>query len=306
MSIWGNDVNLVNSNPALLNPAMDRQAALNHANYVGDIKLWYLGYGHDLKKIGTAAIGVQAFDYGKFAGYDETGVKVNDFRVADYALNLSYARPLADSMFNIGISLKTLFSQYEAYSAIGNAVDFGVAWRDRNGFVISLLARNIGVVWKSFNPGVARGSLPHSVQLGVSKKVDKAPFRLFAVYDQLLKWNLRYVSPLDSANTSVSFGDAQPRDSTGTQRFFKRFGTQAGNFMRHVTIGTEVIITDNFHLTVAYNYRRQKEMILPERRGINGFSFGVNFRIKRFGFAYAFQKLAFPGNSSVFAVTFAW
>lgn len=306
MSIWSNDINLVNSNPALLNPSMTRQVALNHANYVSDIKLWYAGYGHDLGKFGTTAIGVQAFDYGKFKGYDESGVYTADFRAADYAISLSYARPMADSMFNIGISLKTLVSQYETYSAVGNALDFGVTWRDKNNLVLSLLARNVGIVWKSLTPGNQKQSLPNTVQFGVSKKVDKAPFRLFAVYDQLLKWNLRYISPLDTGNTTSSFGDNQPRDSTGTQRFFKRFGTHAGNFMRHVTIGTEIILSNNFHLTVAYNYRRQREMILPERRGMNGFSFGVNFRIKRFGFAYSFSKLAFPGNSSVFAVTFAW
>ena len=306
MSIWGNDINLVNSNPSLLNPAMSKQVSLNHTNYVSDIKLWHLGYGYNMKGIGMTGFGLQAFDYGKFAGYDENGNKAGDFRVADYALNLSYARPMADSMFNVGISLKSLISQYETYSAFGNAIDFGITWRDKNELVISLLARNVGVVWKGFNPGGLEEKLPHTVQLGVSKKVDKAPFRLFAVYDQLLKWNLRYISPLDTGNTTTLFGDNNRIDSTGWQRFSKRFATHGGNFLRHITFGTEIILSSNFHLTVAYNYRRQREMILPERRGMNGFSFGVQFRIRRFGFAYSFSKLAFPGNSSVFAVTFGW
>ncbi len=306
MSIWGDDINLVHSNPALLNPSMDKQVALNHANYVGDVKHYYLGYGHDLARLGTAAFGIQAFDYGKFAGFDEFGNATNNFKAADYSINLSYAKPMADSMFNIGVSLKTIISQYEAYSAFGSALDFGITWRDKNDLVLSLLARNVGVVWKTFIPGGVHEEMPTSVQFGISKKVDKAPFRLFAVYDQLLKWNLRYVSPIDTAGRGSGFDLTPVTDSTGFQRFGKRFGAQADNFMRHITVGTEILITQNFHLRVAYNYRRQREMILQERRGVNGFSFGVGFRVKRFGFAYTFSKLAFPGNSSMLAVTFAW
>lgn len=304
MSIWGDDINLVHSNPSLLNPAMTKQVALNHTNYTGDVALWYMAGAHSFKQHGTAALGVQVFDYGKFQGYDEFGSELGSFRAADYSFNLSYARPMADTSFNIGISLKTLVSQYETYSAVGSALDFGITWRDKNDLVISLLAKNVGVVWKGFTPGV-REELPNTVQLGFSKKVPNAPFRIFMVYDQLLRWDLKYISPVDTAGSTSSFGQ-QPIDTSGARRFFNRLGSRADNVMRHLTIGTEILITKTFNLRVAYNYRRQKEMILPERRGANGFSFGFGFRIKRFGFAYSFSKLAFPGNSSVFALTFAW
>jgi hypothetical protein len=306
MSIWGDDINLMHSNPALLNPTMNKQAALNHANYVGDIKTYYLAYGHQMRNHGTLGLGLQAFDYGKFKGYDEFGGETGTFRSSDYSINLSYAKPLSDSSFNVGISLKTLISQYETYNAFGNAIDLGVTWHNKKELVISLLAKNIGVVWKGFNPGGQEEELPNTVQLGLSQKVAKAPFRIFFVYDQLLKWNLRYVSPIDTLNTSNAFGETAAIDSTGWQRFSKRFGTQADNFMRHITLGTEILLTKNFNIRVAYNYRRQREMILPEARGVNGLSFGLGFRVKRFGFAYSFSKLAAAGNSSMFSITFGW
>ena len=53
MSIWGDDINLIYSNPALLNPSMSKQAAFNYCNYVGDLNFGYLGYAQDLKKYGT-------------------------------------------------------------------------------------------------------------------------------------------------------------------------------------------------------------------------------------------------------------
>jgi hypothetical protein len=308
MSIWGDDINLIHSNPALLNPSMNKQFALSYSNYVSDLNASYLGYAHHLKKYGTAAISLHSMTYGKFKGYDELGIRTNDFQASDHSLNLAFAKPLADSMFNIGVALKTILSQYDAYQSFGNAIDFGITWRDKNGMVLSLLARNVGRVWKTYNPNTPEDQeLPSTVQFGMSKRVTKAPFRLFFVYDQLLKWNLRYISPIDTSGSTSTFGAFENRrDSSSWQKFSKRFGSQADNFMRHLTLGAEILITDNFNLRVAYNYRRQSEMTIPDRRGANALSFGFGFRVKRFGLAYSFSKMAFPGNSSVFSITYGW
>ena len=115
----------------------------------------------------------------------------------------------------------------------------------------------------------------YTMELGFSYKVPKAPFRLVANFDQILNWNLKYVSPVDTAGKTNPFtANEAPPDSTGWQKFTKRFGNRADNFMRHIVIGTEIVITKNFMLRVAYNHRRQREMILPERRGANGLSLG--------------------------------
>lgn len=305
MSIWGDDINLLYSNPSLLHPGMTRQVAFDYSNYVSDINLYYLAYAHKVKNYGTAAISIQTFNYGSFTGYDELGQKTENFRANDNSINLSFARPLADSMFNVGISLKTILSQYETYSSVGNAIDFGITYHNKKDLTISLLAKNVGVVWKTFSG--SEEQLPQTVQFGISKKVNKAPFRLFFVYDQLLKWNLNYVSPVDTTgkNSSLSLGQTAV-DSTGFQRFRNRVGNFSDNFMRHVIVGTEIIITKNFNLRIAYNYRRQKEMTLPERRGANGLSFGFGFRVKRFGLSYSFSKMAFPGNAHIFGITYGW
>jgi hypothetical protein len=306
MAIWGDDINLVYSNPALLNPAMHRQAALNYCNYTGDLNLWYLGYAHDLKKYGTGAISMQAFDYGRFAGYDEFDQKTTDFKAADYSINMTWAKPMADSMFNIGLALKTIISQYDIYNSFGNALDFGITWHNKKTLTISILARNVGYVWKSYSPGLEQGRLPYDLQLGISKKVEKAPFRLHVVYDNLTRWKQDFVSPLDTMGRTNSLGTTIQQDSTSFQKFREKMGTHADNFMRHITIGTEILITKNFNLRVGYKYRRQREMSLPERRGMNALSFGFGFRVKRFGFAYSFSKLAFAGNSSIFSLTWSW
>jgi hypothetical protein len=306
MSIWGDDINLVYSNPALLNASMSKQVALNYCNYVGDLNFGYLGYGHDLRKYGTVGGGIQFFNYGKFTGYDEYGEKAADFKANDYCISMNYAKPFEDSSFQIGVALKTLISQYDVYRSYGNAVDFGITYHNSKNLTLSLLAKNVGFIWKGYSNTLEKNEpLPNTMQIGASYKVDKAPFRIIMVYDQLLNWNMKYISPVDTAGKTSAFNASDaPQDSTKWQKFSNRFGNGADNFMRHLTVGTEIIVTKNFMLRIAYNYRRQREMILPERRGANGLSLGFGFKIKKLGLSYSFTKMAFPGNSSIFSFTY--
>lgn len=306
MSIWGEDINLLHSNPALLNPAMTKQVAFNYCNYVSDLNFGYLAYAYKLKKQpGTVAASMQFFNYGKFVGYDEFGQKTNNFKANDYSFNLHYAKPLADSIFNIGIAFKTIISQYDVYQSFGNAIDFGITYRGKKSLVVSVLAKNIGFIWKSYSgTSSKRESLPQNLQIGLSYKVPKAPFRIFLVADNLLTRNLKYISSIDTANKSSSFGSSNSRkDSSDWQRFKEKAGNRIDNTMRHFVFGTEIILSKNFNLRIAYNYRRQREMTLTDRRGANGLSFGFGLKIKRFGFSYSFTKMAFPGNSSVIGIT---
>ncbi len=303
MCIWGDDINLLYSNPSLLNPSMTNQLALNYSNYVGDLKFGYLAYAKDLKKLGTIAGSIQFYDYGTFYGYNELGQKTTDFKANDYSVNLNYAKPLADSLFNIGVSIKTIISQYDIYKSYANAMDFGVTYRLKKDLTFSLLVKNIGVIWKHYTNNFT-DNLPQTVQLGVSFKPSKAPFRLFAVYDQLLKWKISYVSPIDTTNKSSLFNNSQQTvNPSSWQKFKVKSSDQLNNFMQHFTFGTEVLLTKNFNLRIAYNYRRQQEFSLPDRRGANGLSFGFGLKVKRFGLSYSYSKMAFPGNSSILGIS---
>lgn len=306
MSVWGDDINLVHSNPALLNSTMSKQIAFNYSNFVGDLNFGYLGYGHHLNKYGTVGGGIQFFNYGKMNGYDEFGEATGTFKANDYSINLNYSKPFEDTSFQIGIALKTIISQYDIYQSFGNAIDFGITYHNKKNLVVSLLAKNIGWIYKGYSNTLSKHeALPQNVQLGASYKVAKAPFRIIGVYDLVNKWNLRYISPVDTAGSTSPFGEEDVQvDSTKWQKFSKKFGVQADNFMRHLTIGTEILVTKNFNIRLAYSYRRQREMTLPDRRGANGLTFGFNFKVKRMGFAYSFTKMAFPGNASIFNFTY--
>lgn len=307
MSVWGNDINLIHSNPALLNKQMSKQVALNYCNYISNMNFGYLAYAQHFEKAGIFAASFNFFDYGKFKGYDELGIETQPFRASDYSFNLNYAIHLPeDTCFNIGIGLKTIFSQYETYNAFANAIDIGGTYHARNNFVISLVAKNIGKVWKDLSPTPsAQMSLPQSVQLGVSYKLKKAPIRFIAVYNNLLKWNYKYVSAVDTSGQSNPFeAGLEPADSTKFQKIYKRFGSNSDNFFRHMTFGTELLLSKNFMIMLGFNYRRQKEFSLPERRGANGLCFGFNVKVKKVQFTYSYNQMGFGGGSSILGLSY--
>lgn len=307
MPIWGDDLNLIHSNPGSLNSGMVNQAAFNYCNYLSDINYYSLAYAHSLKKRGMTALSLQALNYGEFQGYDELGTKTSTFKASDFSINLHYAKALYDSSFNVGVALKTIISQYDNYQSVGNAIDFGIVYHRPEELTLSLLARNVGWMYTAYSGQKGQQeALPNTVQLGISKKVSRAPFRIFGVYDQLLKWNLNYVSPIDTGGQRNSFSNATIPDSSGFQRFSKRAGTFTDNFFRHLTLGTEVVLSKNFNLRIAYNYRRQKEYTLSEKRGASAISFGFNLKIKSFAFSYAFSKMSIPGSSHMIGLTFGW
>lgn len=308
IAIWDNDINLMYSNPALLHKGVHRQASANYCNYVADMNFGYVGYGHHLSdKWGTVGGGLQFYNYGKIQGYDEFDEKTKMIQAADYMLSLNYAKPMDDSSFQIGVALKTIYSQYDEFWSMGNALDFGITYHNKKNLTASVVAKNIGVIYKQYNTASGlKERLPQTVQLGLSYKLSKAPIRFHVMYDQLLKWNLNYISPVDTAGKTASFGldNAPKKDSTGWQKFQNNFGNKSDVFMRHVIASAEILITKNIHVRLGYNYRRQKEFRLPERRGASGLSFGFGFHVKRLGFSYGFNKMALAGNSSIFSFTY--
>ena len=303
MAIWDRDVNLGYSNPALLNPSSSKQLAFNYVNYVADLSYGNFMYAHQLKKYGTLGIGLQYFNYGKFDGRDEYDKQTGTFKAADYSLNLSFAKTLdKDSTLSLGVALKTIYSHYDIYSSYGSVVDVGLTYHNKKQFTVSLLAKNYGKQWKPYFESGPKENLPTDVQLGFSKKIPKAPFRVIFQYDQLLKWDLTYVNPQDQSSTIDPFTN-KPIVKTDKQIRNDKIKSGLDKFGRHLIIGTEILLGKNFTIRVAYNFRKGKEMALPDVKKANGLSLGAGIKIYKFHFDYAFSKYALTGNSHTIGIT---
>lgn len=303
MAIWDKDVNLSYSNPALLNSGAAKQLAFNYVNYVSDLNYGNFLYAFQLKKYGTFGAGLQYFNYGKFDGRDEYDVETGSFNAADYSLNLAFAKTLdQDSTFSLGVALKTIYSHYEIYNSFGSAVDVGLTYHNKKQFTVSLLAKNYGRQWKPYSDNGPKESLPTDVQLGFSKKIPKAPFRVIFQYDQLLKWDLTYVNPQDQSGDIDPFTN-KPVVKTIKQKRNDKIKTGLDKFGRHLVIGTEVILGTNFMIRVAYNFRKGKEMALPDVKKANGLSLGFGFKVFKLHLDYAYSKYALTGNSHTIGIT---
>ncbi|MGZ3865944.1 MAG: type IX secretion system protein PorQ [Bacteroidia bacterium] len=261
----------------LQNPALLSNAASNNAVFLGtgnfhkgDVKYQMASFGKTLNERNHFAFAIQAVAYGLIDQRDEYGNDLGNIRANDYSFNLMYARDL-DSCWTLGVNAKTIYSQFGQYKSIGNALDAGLTYHKPNGrFAMTGLLKNMGYQWKSYT-GKTKEKIPYDVQFGISYRVPKAPFRLIGMYDYLNKWDLTYTDPNNPPATEDPFTHI-PYKKHPAKTYMNKLG-------RHVIPALEILITKNFNLRVAYNYRRRQEMILTDKQGVAGFSFGVGLRI---------------------------
>ena len=296
ISARDNDLNVSLANPALLTDSMDNNAALSYVNYFGDVNYGYAAYAKKIKKIGVVSGGIQYLNYGTFIRADETGAIDGTFGANEMSFNLAYARSILDSNLTVGATLKTIYSHLESYSSLGSALDLGAVYIvPSRGLTLAAVIKNAGRQWKPYVPG-NRESLPFEVQLGFSKKLKHVPFRLSMVYENLEKWDLTYEDPANPVLTVDPLtGEAIKQNKN------KIFGDK---LMRHLVVGGEFLITKSFFLRAGYNYQRRKELKIPEKRGMTGFSFGFGFRIYKFQFSYGRAVYHLAGPSNNFSISF--
>src|SRR5690606_28362281 len=154
---------------------------------------------------------------------------------------------------------------------------------------MGLVLRNMGyqtIVYRE----TERMPLPFEVQFAISKKPEHAPFRLTMMFHNLQRPDLSfdYIDPSqrtldgdDNELYKVSLGD---------------------KILRHVSVGLEFLLSENFHFRAGYNHLRRRELTVPYRKGVAGFSWGIAFKVKKIRMEYGSAAL-FPGfNTNQFSV----
>lgn len=289
------DINTVFQNPALLSSKMDNNLAFNFVKYLGDIKYAYVAYAKSFDKIGHFAAGIQQVGYGSFSQRDEYGNEIGFFHANDYSFNLSFGRE-KDSVFSYGVTLKTIYSAYAQYTSIGNALDIGFHFNPgkHKRFWFAGVISNLGYQWKTYTGNKAE-SLPMHVKLALAYKVPKAPFRLILGNDYLNNTQLTYTDPNNPPATVDPFTHEPIK-----QHPFKK---KLDNVAREFTEAIEILLTQNFNLRVGFNYKRRQELVLTDKQGLAGFSFGLGFKISKFQFSYAYSQYSPVFGANYFSVT---
>ena len=281
ISIFDDDVSLIQFNPSLLNASMSNHVSLSYADYLADIRYDHVAYARTFGRIGNFALGIHHIDYGKFQETDVYGNKLGTFnQVYDYSVNAFYSRTILDSLLQIGGTLKAIGSKYEYWNAFGLALDAGITYHNPERlFTAALVMKNLGGQINTYYRGSDRESLPFEIQLGITQKLKHAPFRFSLLARNLETPDLRYETEEELANSTDPF--------TGEVEEENKFSSFGDNLMRHVVFGLEFLPLKSFSIRIGYNYRRREELKIPDKTGATGFSWGFGIKVYKFHINYA-------------------
>lgn len=290
ISVMDADVSLAFHNPSLLNPLMNNRVSLSTSAYYAGINFGNFSYAREIKNIAMFHWGIHYNTYGKFTGADETGAITGEFNANDIALFVGASRTYQEK-YNYGVNIKLLSSNYESYNSFGISTDWAASYNDTAKMMTaSLLIKNIGFQFKPFVSG-NRDPLPFEIQLGFSKRLKHVPFRINIMAQNLQRFNLRYEGEDPQQNQQTLFGDTTANEEKKAAVFFD-------NVARHFNISGELYLGKLFTVAFGYNHQRRKELAVPTKKGLAGFSFGAGINIKMFSFWYARGRYHIAGASN--------
>ena len=188
MSVYDNDVNLVGSNPALLNAKMNRQISFSFVDYFSDINAVSVHYATNSKKLGMIFFSAKALNYGSFTKTDETGVELGEFTANEQIITAGISKMLNEK-FTIGMNLNFINSKLEQYSSFALGSNLGLTYyNDEKDLCISVLAKDFGRQLKSYTN--TKEKLPFQLKMGLSKELAHLPFRFSIVVHHLNKFDI--------------------------------------------------------------------------------------------------------------------
>jgi hypothetical protein len=245
-------------------------------------------YSHTFEKLGSFATSVQYYNYGKMQYASESGhTDGSTFNVSDYAVTLGWGRELTDK-WSIGANLKYAGVQYESGRAGALGVDVAATYWSYTNWAFTLAARNIGRQIYCQELNVNNKWLPFSVDFMASKKLDHLPLTIIMGYKDIQHWNKLYQDPLDLAGYYDPI-TGEYQEPSKAAKFFTNLGC-------HLVVGGEMALGKNLFLRASYNYETYRNMGVPERRSLVGFSAGFGIRIKAFQIDYARSRNNIVGS----------
>ena len=298
VSLSDGDISMGMCNPALLHASGHQTLQLNFSYYLPGTMFGSVLYGHNFgrskieppfegegepDKPNYFAVGLHYLDYGHMKYADENGnLTGGTFGARDILIDVMYARQL-HPMFKVGVTLKPVYSIYEAYSSFALGADVGAHFQTLDStFHMGLVLANIGWQLKGFysdEGGSNHEMLPLNLQLGLSYRVKHAPLRFHLQIHNMQTWYLNYEwTGLDKSPTT---GDIIPHDVKWYDMMF-----------RHTIWAVEIVPkSEKFYIALSYNHRRRAELNLIDQRSLAGFALGAGVRIKQVRVSFALSQM---------------
>ena len=283
------DPNLALFNPSLINASMNSFVSLNYVNYYADINYGSIAFMPKISSKFQILSGIKYVDYGFFEETDEFGNIIGQFNASEYLFSLGSSKVLfneGNNLFNIGLSTKVALSQLYTDFSLAFLIDFSLLYVNSHKRInTSLLVRNFGYQLIKYNNGNLE-NLPFELLFSISNKLEHMPLRWTLSFQHLENWNLNFEN-LNQSEEILTEDKAN-------------FGEE---FMRHIVLGLEFLITKNLNFRLGYNNRTRNEMMILDRKAMVGFSYGFSFKLNRFKFNYGRSLNHFSGPVNSLGIT---
>lgn len=264
-----NEVGLGANNPSLLNTDAHSQLNLSFNNFPAGTKTYSMTGAYHYARMNTSVAGhIYFIDYGSIPQTDAAGNVNGNFRPADMVLQLSAARGYLEK-WNYGASLKFINSNYGLYRSSAIALDVGLHFADTSsGFSASVLVKNMGVQLTTY--ANSREDLPFDFQIGITKKLSKAPLAFSVTAQQLHRFNISY-------NDTLFNNENELPSNYG---FFNKL-------VNHFVMASHVFFGNQLEVTLGYNHLRRQELnVGSSGNGLNGFSMGLRLNFNKLQVLY--------------------
>jgi hypothetical protein len=278
ISVIDDDLSLSMHNPALLINATDKTLDLSFMTYMSGSKVAGAAFNKTFGERSAGAVAARYVDYGKFDGYTPDNIFTGTFRAMDIELDFIYCYLLSER-WSGGVAGKFIYSQYESLNSLAIGVDLGLNYYDPDhDFSASLTFKNLGGQVMTFEE--KHEIMPIDIQLGLTKRLAHAPILLSATLTDLHRWKSTHFYNADGSKDN--FGEL---------------------LLKHITLGADILIGDNFYASVGYNYRTSRE--LSTGKGLAGFSLGAGLHINKVKFSASYSKLHVSSSSLLFNIAYS-
>lgn len=279
ISLIKDDLTLTMHNPALLANVSDKTINITYMSYMGDCNVGGAAFNKRIGARSSVAVIARYVDYGKFDGYTEDNIFTGTFSAKDMDFTFTYSYLLGER-WSGGVSGKLIYSKYESMYALGLGVDLGINYfNEEKDFSFSITGRNLGGQVKAFEEEYEL--MPMDFQLGFTKGFNHAPIRLSALLCNLHRWKSDDFYNVDGSKDS--FGEL---------------------LLKHFIIGADILLGNNFHLSLGYNYRTSRELSAT-RKSLDGFSIGAGMNLRKIKFNASYSKLHTAAHSLLFNLSYS-
>ena len=264
------EVGISANNPSLLDASLHSQMNASFNFFPGGIKTYSLTGSYHHEKSNTSLGGqIYYLNYGNIVQTDAAGNISGQFRPVDFLIQVSAAKQYMEK-WNYGLTIKFINSNYQQYSSSAIAMDAGIHYTDSsNQFYASFIAKNMGVQLKSY-AGESE-DLPFDMQIGLTKKLAKAPFGFSLTAQQLHRFDILY--------NDTTFNNENV--FTSSNGFFQKL-------FNHFVFASHIYIGNHLEATLGYNHLRRSELnIQAASNGLNGFSMGLRIKFSKIQVLYS-------------------